>query len=1070
MTTKEVFNLPIGPGLYTEQTERGAVGRWYKADKVRFRKGLAEKIGGWVRLDPQFLGVCRRLKDWSSLDRKQWAAVATDTKLYLWQDEVLYDITPIRDSGTLTAPFDTVDMSFTVTVNHTNHNAQLGDYVRFSNAIAGGGLTVDGEYRIQSIIDIDSYTIIDDEEATSTANNTGGTPNYEYDISAGASSAVTATGYGTGPYGREGWGNARTGSTLVLGIRTWALDTWGEDLLASPSGGAIYWWDRSKGTGVRAVALGGDAPPNNEYMLISQRDRHVIALGAFDFFNNAFDPLLIRWSSTEDLNDWVPTATNTSGDLRLYSGSKIVTGVRSRLETVIFTDVSVHTLPFVGGFDVFGLNIVGENVSILGPNCAVPIDHRVLFMAESDFYVYDGILRVIPCDVRNFVYDNLNVAQKAKVYGGLNREFNEVWWFYPSGDPEAWVQQDFSLGLPSGMYSEANASSTAGDPLFSEVQLLAHFDGTDGSTVYQEESSNNQSATFVGAAELDTGQIVAGTASLLVVEANAGDYVTFPDNSGFHINNNDFTVEAYIIFNSLPIAGEEWCIVSQWVEGTPADESFALSVVHNAGELKIRGYADGTFEQSSLGIVPTLGVIYHIAMTGLLNGGLGDMGLYFNGSERFDSSFAIAYPVTNSSVPLKIGTRSPSIGGSEAFFDGTIDEVRFTNGTARYASPTYSIPPIPLNGAPSSGDIGYTYVFNSGGWTEITNTADNGYAYDYFITNDEPVITPSESEYAMEFAFNGLGGAATRWGGLVFLRTDITGPANTTADDAQAIYIEADFFTDTLRVRKKDDGGVKSVMDNDPGTTTFAAVTSAAVQDTNYIITVSFDTPTITVFLDGVQVWQFDLSAAELLLYTGGSYGFHAEPAATIEDEFKFFNLSTGPVGVLTSTTFDISPIEVNRYVIYNYEEQTWATGQLARTAWADRSPLLEKAYAAGTDNFLYKHETGTDDNGTAMVAFIESFDMEIPSAGESLMHVDQLIPDFLTLEGSVDVFLTGKKYPGVIDRIEKGPYPVVPGTRKLSTRMRARQIAIKVQSDGTGDRWRMGHWRGRAGAHGKRG
>jgi hypothetical protein len=148
----------------------------------------------------------------------------------------------------------------------------------------------------------------------------------------------------------------------------------------------------------------------------------------------------------------------------------------------------------------------------------------------------------------------------------------------------------------------------------------------------------------------------------------------------------------------------------------------------------------------------------------------------------------------------------------------------------------------------------------------------------------------------------------------------------------------------------------------------------------------------------------------------------------------------------------------------------SWTTGKLARTAWADRSPLLEKAYAAGTDGYLYKHETGTDDNGAAMAAFIESFDMEIPQAGEELMHVDQLIPDFLTLEGSVDVYLSGKKYPGVLNRSEKGPYPIVPGTRKLSTRMRARQVALRVESNERGDKWRMGHWRGRAGAHGKRG
>jgi len=829
MTQKVIFPLPIGPGLYTEQSERGAVGQWFKADKVRFRKGLAEKIGGWIQLQPQFLGTCRRLKDWSSLDAKRWTAIGTEAKLYLWQNETLYDITPLRDSGTLTAPFTTFDGETRVRVEHSNHGVAAGDYVRFDGAIIGGAsaITVDGEYKVDRIIDIDNYEITDDETAGTGGAGEGGSPSYEYDISAGESSAITATGYSTGPYGREGYGNARTGATLVLGIRTWSLDTWGEDLLASPTDGSIYWWDRSKGTGARAAALGGDAPVKNKYMVVSQRDRHVIALGAYDFFNDAFDPLLIRWSSTEDLNDWIPTSTNTSGDLRLYSGSKIIAGVRSRLETVIFTDVSVHTMPFVGGFAVFGLNIVGENVSILGANCAVPIDHRVLFMAEADFYMYDGIVRIIPCDVRNFVYDNLNNDQKEKVYGGLNREFNEVWWFYPSFDPEAWAQQDFSLGIPPG-YSLAAAS-----------------------------------------------------------------------------------------------------------------------------------------------------------------------------------------------------------GG---------------------------------------GTIGYSYVFNSGGWTEIENTADNGYEFDYVLTNDEPLITPVEAEYAVEFAFNGDGGAATHWGGMVFLRTEITGTPDTSSDDAQGIYVEADFFTDTIRIRKKVASGTKAVLVNDPGTDTFTSVLGEAVaQDTKYIITVSVNLLEITVYLNGIQVWQFDLSAAEALLYTGGSFGLHAEATATIEGEFKFYNLAAGPLEILTTTDFDISPIEVNRYVAFNYEEGSWTTGRMARTAWSDRSPLLEKAYAAGVDRYLYQHETGTDDNGSAMVANIESFDMEIPPAGEELMHVDQLIPDFLTLEGSIDVSLSGKKYPGDLNRIEKGPYTVTAGTRKVSTRMRARQISLKVESTGTGDKWRMGHWRGRAGAHGKR-
>jgi hypothetical protein len=792
---------------------------------VRFRKGLAEKIGGWVRLQPQFLGTCRRIRDWVSIDSNTWTALGTDVRLYLWQNGTLYNITPLRASGSLTNPFDTTISSSTVTVNHTAHGCSSGDYVFFSNADPVGGLTIDGEYQVQTA-GTNDYTIIDDEVATSTVTGGGGTVNYEYELPVGNTSSVVATGYGTGPYGREGYGNARTGSTLVVGIRTWSLDTWGEDLLACPRGGMIYWWDRSLGPGQRATAL-MDAPDFNNFMIVSTRDRHVISLGAYDYFNDDFDPMLIRWCSTEDLNDWIPTSTNTAGDLRLYNGSEIVSGVRSRLETVIFTDTAVYTLPFVGGFEVFGLNIVGENVTILGPNCAVPIDHRVLFMAESDFYIYDGVVRAVNCDVRNFVYDNLNVSQKAKIYGGLNREFNEVWWFYPSFEPDGWVQQTFELGLPTG---------------------------------------------------------------------------------------------------------------------------------------------------------------YEIAQ--------------------------------------------PSVGGT----------------------------------------AGYAYTFLSAGYTEVTATADNNYEHDYVLINDEPLLTPTESEYAVELDVNPAIGAGTGRAGVCFLRTNLTGTIDTDADDVQQLMAEVDYANNEISVWKKTAAGVAAPANQVSNTIAFNTVTGSSIAlGQRYIITAQFNTPQVTIWVDGNQAFQFDLDATELTQFAGGSAGLHQTPG-TANEQYRFYNFAAGPVGVVSAADFDISPIEVNRYVAFNYEEGTWITGKMARTAWADRSPLLEKAYAAGTDGYLYKHETGTDDNGASMGAYIQSFDMEIPEAGEWLMHVDQIIPDFLTLEGTVDVSISGKKYPQDANRITKGPYTVQAGTRKISTRLRARQVAFRIESDQTGAKWRMGTMRARAGEHGKRG
>lgn len=1085
MTQKSVFDLPISAGIYTEQTERGAQGAWRDADKVRFRKGLAEKIGGWVQLSPQFIGTARRLRDWTSLDGQVWTAIGTDKKLYVWQNgnpPQLYDITPLRDSGALSNPFSTTLDSSVVTVTHANHGLNVGDYVRFFNAVTFNNILVSGEYTVANVTTQNTYTIVDEQVANATGTNGGGASvQYEYDIPVGTESVQVAVGYGTGRYGTDrvnGYGTpALEGGVLLVGIRTWTLDNWGEDLLACPRGGPIYWWDKSKGTGARAEALGGDAPEVNEGVIISQRDRHVIALGAYDYFNNRADPLLIRWSSTEDLEDWVPTSSNTSGDLRLYSGSKIVAAVRSRLELVIFTDVSVHTLPFVGGFDVFGLNIVGENVSILGPNCAVPVDSRVFFMAEADFYVYDGIVRTLPCDVRNFVYDNLNVIQKDKIYGGLNREFNECWWFYPSYDPLTWVQQDFSLGLPPG-YQIADSSSTQPN-LYDDVLFQGDFEGSNGSTTYTEESNYAAVGTFAGATQISTTSPIFDTSSLDLGSAAASEYVRFPiatlDVPDWDGTGRILTGEVTFRLDTLHSSGtKDICLV-----GDSDFSIFRCGVYRSGGTTRLRA---GFSQTGGLSPAVTInaGTDYVVIVESDYTAGAG------NGVERTwfgpkGGTISLLETKTGQTAkdPTIMATEFVSFGGSPGLFgtDGVVDHTRITNSTiGRYgtASTVTIDDPYPVVNDPGGpGDVGYVYTFNAAGYTEVAATADNNYEHDYFLINDEPILTPTLSEYAVEVDVNTThtGGLA----GLCFLRTNVTGTVQTDADDCNQWMVELDYTNNLVQIVKKE-AAAPAAPDNLGGNTVnFTTLTgSAMAQGEKYIIKVQFSTPQITVWVQraGVdyQAFQFNMSTAELALFTGGSMGLHMRSAFPNDDNYRFYNLAAGPIGSITAADFDISPIEVNRYVMYNYEEDTWSIGKMVRTAWADRSPQLEKAYAAGVDGYLYQHETGTDDNGAAMPAYIQSFDMEVPQSGEELMHVDQLIPDFLELEGECEVYLTGRKYPQDITRISKGPYTVSPGTRKLSTRIRARQIALRVESVNTGDKWRFGTWRGRAGAHGKRG
>ena len=385
-----------------------------------------------------YLGFARALHDWVDLDGERWLAIGTDLKLYLVNNGVLYDITPLRSTGTLTNPFDTVDGDQTVTVNDVAHGGQVGNFVRYSGATVVGGLDMNDEFQIATVIDSDSYTVEHPQEATAAVVGGGGTVNFEYDIDIGQSGNITVQGWGTGPYGAGlyGFGTQTTG--IAVALRIWSLDNFGEDLLAAPSGGSLYHWDKTLGTGSRAVLV-TQAPFTIQWMLVSPEARHVIAFGAGT--GSAASPgdpdkLLIRWSSSENFLDWIPTSTNTAGDLRLDKGSAIQTAIESRGDIITMTDESLHAMQFIGGTLVFSLRHLGQSVTIIGPNGGVDVNGIVFFMGEDDFLAYDGVLRVLECEVRNTIFEDLNGGQGNKVYASVNKLFTEVWWFYSTAASE----------------------------------------------------------------------------------------------------------------------------------------------------------------------------------------------------------------------------------------------------------------------------------------------------------------------------------------------------------------------------------------------------------------------------------------------------------------------------------------------------------------------------------------------------------------------------------------------------------------------------------------------------------
>ena len=436
--------LQFKPGINTEVTAYSNEGGWLDADKVRFRFGFPEKLGGWTKYvsHTTFLGACRSLHAWRSLDNSEFLGVGTNIKFYIEEGGAYNDITPLRQTTTGTASFAASNGSTTLTVTDNNHGALVGDFVTFSGAVSlGGNITADVlniEYEVVSVVDSNNYTVTSAVAANaSDTGNGGGSIVAAYQINIGVDTVVPGTGWGAGFFSRGTWGSATTDVAGGESLRIWSQDNFGEDLVFCIRDGSVYYWDKTSGINSRAVALstlGTDAPVVARQMIVSDRDRHVIAMGCNPVGSSVQDKLLIRFSSQEDATDWLPTATNSAGDLVVGSGSEIIAAVETRREVVVITDSSVHSLQYIGPPLSFGLTQLSTGTTIMGANSAVAINDAVVWMGRNRFYIYDGQVQVLPCSVRDTVFDDFNVTQNDKVFACVNSEFSEVTWFYPSAD------------------------------------------------------------------------------------------------------------------------------------------------------------------------------------------------------------------------------------------------------------------------------------------------------------------------------------------------------------------------------------------------------------------------------------------------------------------------------------------------------------------------------------------------------------------------------------------------------------------------------------------------------------
>lgn len=441
--TKLVFR----PGINRETTAYANEGGWWDGNLVRFRAGKPETIGGWTRYTRSaLLGTGRSLLTWVALDASVFSGVGTNLKYYVVRGGSLTDITPIRLT---TAPgdvtFAATNGSSVITVTDNANGAVSGDFVTFSGAVGlGGNVTaavLNAEHQITRIVNPNSYEITLSVTANASDSGTGGTMTVgAYQINTGLDTAVYGTGWSTGPWSRGTWGSGYSTALASAQLALWSQDNFGEDLIINQRDGGIYYWDKSAGIALRAVNIstlpGAQATPViAKQIMVSERDRHVIAFGCDPEGDPGVQDLLtIRFSDQENPAEWRTLPTNTAGELRIGTGSEIVCAVQTKQQIVVLTDASVHAMQYLGDPFTFGIQEISSGISVMGPNACTSVGDAVFWMGKSEFYVYDGVVSQLPCDVKEYVFSDFNIQQAQKVCCGQNASFAEVWWFYPSSE------------------------------------------------------------------------------------------------------------------------------------------------------------------------------------------------------------------------------------------------------------------------------------------------------------------------------------------------------------------------------------------------------------------------------------------------------------------------------------------------------------------------------------------------------------------------------------------------------------------------------------------------------------
>ena len=536
----QLTDLKFQPGVDKQDSPYAAGDdrRYVDSQLVRFHYGKPERWKGWEYLpnpNETLIGVVRDTHSWISLDGTRYLALGTDRKLYLYTEGAIFDITPIRETASLTNPFETTSGGAGVTVTDAAHGADEGDFVTFDNGSANNvvdGLEFNNEFEITTVIDANSYTITFPSNATGTTAAGGGSVTANYQINVGPTASTYGYGWGVATWGLSTWGTPRSSSSVTIAGRNWSLDNFGEDLVATVLDGGTYKWDTSSGLSVRAVSLGATAPVASRFNLVSADTRHLFLFGTCTTVANSAtqDDLFFRFADRESLTVFAPTAENEAGSLRIVDGSRIVGAVRSTGQILVWTDTSLHGIQFVGTPFTFGQRQLGANCGLIAQHAAIDVNGQAFWMGDDAFYMYDGVVKKMPCSVQDYVYDDISYTNKNDIACGVNPEFNEIMWYYPSSSATqidrlvvynylegTWYTTTLGRTTYLGAYTyenpiatEYNASLTANATTSTGVSDTPIGVTAGASYIYNHEVGNNQADGTAISASLTSGSIEIG--------------------------------------------------------------------------------------------------------------------------------------------------------------------------------------------------------------------------------------------------------------------------------------------------------------------------------------------------------------------------------------------------------------------------------------------------------------------------------------------------------------------------------------------------------------------------------